>query len=78
MAVALAAAPPAMTCRARCVAPVHSLTKAAQDSQTPDASSRNRQSRSAWGQAIYIRDPDDQLIEIVTMAWREKLPPIPV
>lgn len=38
----------------------------------------SRGAESAWGQAIYIRDPDDQLIEIVTMAWREKLPPIPV
>ena len=38
----------------------------------------SRGAESAWGQAIYIRDPDGQLIEIVTMAWREKLPPIPV
>jgi lactoylglutathione lyase len=33
---------------------------------------------SDWGQAIYIRDPDGQLIEIVTMEWRSKLPPPPV
>jgi catechol 2,3-dioxygenase-like lactoylglutathione lyase family enzyme len=39
------------------------------ESQGPD---------SDWGRAIYIRDPDGQLIEIVTMAWREKLPPPPV
>jgi len=32
---------------------------------------------SLWGQAIYIRDPDGQLIEIVTKAWRDKLPPPP-
>lgn len=38
----------------------------------------SRGAESAWGQAIYIRDPDGQLIEIVTMAWRDKLPPIPV
>ncbi len=38
----------------------------------------SRGAESAWGQAIYIRDPDGQLIEIVTMAWREKLPPPPV
>lgn len=37
----------------------------------------SRGAESAWGQAIYIRDPDGQLIEIVTMAWREKLPPPP-
>jgi len=37
----------------------------------------SRGAQSAWGQAIYIRDPDGQLIEIVTMAWREKLPPPP-
>ncbi len=40
--------------------------------------SESRGAESAWGQAIYIRDPDGQLIEIVTMAWREKLPPPPV
>jgi lactoylglutathione lyase len=33
--------------------------------------------RSDWGQAIYIRDPDGQLIEIVTMEWRSKIPPPP-
>ena len=33
---------------------------------------------SDWGQAIYIRDPDGQLIEIVTTQWRDKLPPPPV
>lgn len=33
---------------------------------------------SDWGQAIYIRDPDGQLIEIVTMEWRSKIPPPPV
>lgn len=38
----------------------------------------SRGAPSAWGQAIYIRDPDEQLIEIVTMAWREMLPPLPV
>jgi lactoylglutathione lyase len=38
----------------------------------------SRGAESAWGQAIYIRDPDGQLIEIVTMAWREKLLPPPV
>jgi len=32
---------------------------------------------SAWGQAMFIRDPDGQFIEIVTMEWREKLPPPP-
>ena len=32
---------------------------------------------SDWGQAIYIRDPDGQLIEIVTTEWRDKLPPLP-
>ena len=32
---------------------------------------------SEWGQAIYIGDPDGQPIEIVTMAWRGKLPPAP-
>jgi catechol 2,3-dioxygenase-like lactoylglutathione lyase family enzyme len=32
---------------------------------------------SDWGQAIYIGDPDGQLIEIVTMEWRGKLPPVP-
>jgi catechol 2,3-dioxygenase-like lactoylglutathione lyase family enzyme len=32
---------------------------------------------SDWGQALYIRDPDGQLIEIVTRAWRDKLPPVP-
>jgi catechol 2,3-dioxygenase-like lactoylglutathione lyase family enzyme len=32
---------------------------------------------SAWGQAIYVRDPDGQLIEIVTTAWRDMLPPPP-
>ena len=37
----------------------------------------SRGAESAWGQAIYIRDPDNQLIEIVTTAWREKLPPTP-
>ncbi len=39
---------------------------------------QSRGAESAWGQAIYIRDPDGQLIEIVTMAWRTKLPPPPV
>lgn len=38
----------------------------------------SRGAESTWGQAIYIRDPDGQLIEIVTMAWREKVPPLPV
>ena len=37
----------------------------------------SRGAESDWGQAIYIRDPDGQLIEIVTTAWREKLPPPP-
>ena len=32
---------------------------------------------SEWGKAGYIRDPDGQLIEVVTMHWREKLPPPP-
>jgi lactoylglutathione lyase len=33
---------------------------------------------SEWGKAGYIRDPDGQLIEVVTMHWRDKLPPPPV
>jgi catechol 2,3-dioxygenase-like lactoylglutathione lyase family enzyme len=37
----------------------------------------SRGAESAWGQAIYIRDPDGQLIEIVTTAWRDMLPPPP-
>ena len=32
---------------------------------------------SEWGKAGYIRDPDGQLIEVVTMHWRDKLPPPP-
>ena len=32
---------------------------------------------SDWGQAVFIRDPDGQFIELVTMEWREKLPPPP-
>jgi catechol 2,3-dioxygenase-like lactoylglutathione lyase family enzyme len=32
---------------------------------------------SDWGQAVYIRDPDGQLIEIATMEWRSKIPPPP-
>ena len=32
---------------------------------------------SAWGQAVFIRDPDGQLIELVSMDWREALPPPP-
>jgi len=38
----------------------------------------SRGSPSAWGQAIFVRDPDGQLIELVTWEWREKLPPLPV
>ena len=38
----------------------------------------SRGAESDWGQAIYIRDPDGQLIEIVTTAWRAMLPPPPV
>ena len=30
--------------------------------------------KSAWGQTLFIRDPDGQLIEIGTMQWREMLP----
>jgi len=30
--------------------------------------------KSAWGQTLFIRDPDGQLIEIGTMEWRDKLP----
>jgi hypothetical protein len=26
---------------------------------------------------VFIRDPDGQFIELVTMEWREKLPPPP-
>ena len=33
---------------------------------------------SAWGQASFVRDPDGQLIELVSWEWREKLPPPPV
>ncbi len=32
---------------------------------------------SAWGQAIFVRDPDGQLIELVSWEWRDKLPPPP-
>ena len=32
---------------------------------------------SAWGQAIFVRDPDGQLVELVTWGWRDKLPPVP-
>ncbi len=32
---------------------------------------------SAFGRAVFIRDPDGQLIELVTMDWRERLPPPP-
>lgn len=32
---------------------------------------------SDWGQAVYIRDPNGQLIEIATMEWRSKIPPPP-
>jgi catechol 2,3-dioxygenase-like lactoylglutathione lyase family enzyme len=39
--------------------------------------SESRGAESEWGQAIYIRDPDGQLIEIVTTAWRGMLPPPP-
>lgn len=38
---------------------------------------QNRGAESAPGLAIYLRDPDGQLIEIVTMALREKLALIP-
>ena len=30
--------------------------------------------KSAWGQSLFIRDPDGQLIEIGTMEWRQMLP----
>ena len=33
---------------------------------------------SAWGQAVFIRDPDGQLIELVSMEWRSQLPPPPL
>ena len=33
---------------------------------------------SAWGQAVFVRDPDGQLLELVSWEWREKLPPPPV
>lgn len=33
--------------------------------------------KSAWGQSVFIRDPDGQLIEIGTLQWREMLPEIP-
>ena len=32
---------------------------------------------SAWGQAVFVRDPDGQLLELVSWEWREKLPPPP-
>ena len=32
---------------------------------------------SAWGQAVFVRDPDGQLVELVSWEWREKLPPPP-
>jgi catechol 2,3-dioxygenase-like lactoylglutathione lyase family enzyme len=32
---------------------------------------------SAWGTAVFIRDPDRQLIEIVSMDWRREMPPPP-
>lgn len=32
---------------------------------------------SDWGAAVYIRDPNGQLVEIVTTHWRDKLPPWP-
>jgi catechol 2,3-dioxygenase-like lactoylglutathione lyase family enzyme len=33
---------------------------------------------SAWGQAVFVRDPDGQLIELVSWDWRDRLPPPPV
>ncbi len=33
---------------------------------------------SPWGRAVFIRDPDAQLIEIVTMDWRREMPPPPL
>lgn len=32
---------------------------------------------SDWGTAVWICDPEGQLIELVTMKWREMLPPPP-
>ena len=32
---------------------------------------------SAWGQAVFVRDPDGQLLELVSWEWRTKLPPPP-
>jgi len=33
--------------------------------------------RSAWGQAVFVRDPGGQLVELVSWEWRENLPPVP-
>jgi catechol 2,3-dioxygenase-like lactoylglutathione lyase family enzyme len=30
-----------------------------------------------WGQAVFVRDPDGQLLELVSWEWREKVPPPP-
>ena len=32
---------------------------------------------SDLGQALFIRDPDGQLVELLTMAYRDRLPPKP-
>ena len=39
---------------------------------------QSRGPASAWGTAVFIRDPDGQLIELVTIDWRRELPPPPV
>ncbi|MBV8304761.1 MAG: VOC family protein, partial [Acidimicrobiia bacterium] len=32
---------------------------------------------SDLGHALFIRDPDGQLVELLTMAYRDRLPPKP-